>query len=100
MAAKPESALANRIKTEVLGEYPGSWIVKIHGSAFQTAGIPDLVGCIEGRFIGIEVKVPGREDTLTARQEDALRRLRRAGALAFMSSSVEHALATLSWECR
>lgn len=92
MAAKPETALTNRIRKAVLEEYPGSWLVKIHGSAYQTAGIPDLVGCINGRGVGIEVKVPGREQTLTARQAEALNEIRHAGGVAFVATEVKTAL--------
>ena len=30
---------------------------KIHGSAYQVAGIPDLLICFKGRFIGCELKL-------------------------------------------
>lgn len=29
---------------------------KIHGGGVQCSGIPDIIACINGRFIGIEVK--------------------------------------------
>lgn len=95
MAAKPESALQTRIRKALLEEFPGAWIVKVHGSAYQTAGIPDLLGCIEGRTVGIEVKLPGKENTLTARQSDALVSIRKAGGIAFVASGVHTVLRTL-----
>ena len=33
--------------------------MKIHGGPFQSAGIPDLVGCVRGLFFALEVKLPG-----------------------------------------
>ena len=38
------------------GEYPSAYLRKVHGSPFQHAGIPDIIGCIEGYFVGLEVK--------------------------------------------
>ena len=32
---------------------------KVHGNGFQRSGIPDIIACINGRFVGIEVKKPG-----------------------------------------
>lgn len=95
---QPEARLTNKIKAAIQAEYPGSWAVKVHGGPYQTAGIPDLLVCIEGRLVGFEVKVPGREKTLTPRQDATLKALRRAGALASMITSVEQALTLLREE--
>ena len=35
----------------------GAYCEKIWGGGFQSAGIPDIIGCYKGRFIGIEAKV-------------------------------------------
>ncbi len=37
-------------------KYPGAYLRKIHGNAFQHAGIPDIIGCVCGYFIALEVK--------------------------------------------
>lgn len=92
MSAKPESALQTKIRKELLEAYPGSIVWKIHGSSFQRAGIPDLVGCIDGRFFGLEVKMPGREGTLTVRQDAALRGIRAAGGVAEVVTTPAQAL--------
>lgn len=41
---------------EFLKSLPKQWHFKVFGNAFQESGIPDLVGCINGRLIGLEVK--------------------------------------------
>lgn len=52
----PETRIVKKIK-EALGEaFPGAYFRKIHGNPYQHAGIPDLVGCVQGRFVGLEVK--------------------------------------------
>lgn len=53
---KPETRLTKGI-VEALGEdFPQSFFFKVLGGAFSLAGVPDLVGCIGGRFIALEVK--------------------------------------------
>lgn len=96
MTAKPESALQSQIRREVLATYPGSVVWKIHGSAFQAAGIPDLIGCVRGHFVGLEVKMPGEEDTLTRRQASTLQRIAGAGGIDGVVTSVEDALDLLA----
>lgn len=63
------------------------------GSAHGEAGTPDLVGCIDGRAVLIEVKRPG--GTLSRIQEHRISEWRDAGALVIVAHSwreVEEAL--------
>lgn len=92
---QPEAKLTNQIKKAILAEHPGSFVVKVHGGMYQQAGLPDLLAIVEGRVFGLEVKVPGREDTLTPRQAATLAAMRKAGAKATMVSSVDRALAVI-----
>lgn len=32
------------------------WFTKIWGGGFQKAGIPDILACVNGRFVAIELK--------------------------------------------
>lgn len=71
-------------------KYPGFYF-KSHGGPYQIAGLPDLVGCHKGIFIGIEVKQPGKEDTLKPVQKLRIRQIRNAGGIAFMATTAEQA---------
>lgn len=43
----------------------GAWLLKYWGGAAYTkSGIPDLLVCSDGRFLGIEVKAPNGEPSL------------------------------------
>ena len=86
----PEAALRTKM-VKALRERGGLWVV-IHQSGTQTIGLPDILGCFEGRFFGIEVKRPGKESTLTERQRLILRRIRDAGGRSGVATTVEHAL--------
>ena len=41
----------------------GCWYFKVWGGGFQKAGIPDLICCINGHFVAIEVKGPNGKPT-------------------------------------
>lgn len=97
--APNESALVRRIVTALTREFPGIWVEKIHGSAYQTAGLPDLFVVLGGRFAGLEVKCPRpgeseehARERATLRQRVQIERLRAAGAEAAVVVSVEEAV--------
>jgi Holliday junction resolvase len=77
---------------ELRGQYKNSFWIKLHGGMFQKVGLPDIVGCCKGRFVGIEVKVPGREGTLTALQELTLKKIKKAGGYSMMATTTKEVL--------
>jgi hypothetical protein len=73
-----------------LSAYSGFWLVT-HADQFGTGGLPDIIGCVHGTFIGLEVKMPGKEHTLTKRQAHRLGQITKAGGKAAMVTSVSQA---------
>ncbi len=73
----------------------GALAIKIHGGPHQPVGLPDIVGCYEGRFFGIEMKLPGKEKTLTEKQAKKLRDIEQAGGIARVCTTVEQCLEVL-----
>lgn len=70
-----ETKFKNRVKPR-LDEIPKSFFIKIQLKALR--GIPDYIGCVNGRFVALELK---NEDTTTdSLQGWTLRKLRAAGA--------------------
>lgn len=51
-----EKALENKIKTHLKNN--NHYFIKYHGGAFTKAGVPDILACINGKFIGLEIKRP------------------------------------------
>jgi hypothetical protein len=92
MAKGPESRLQDKIRKGLAKEFAGSFWFKSHGGPMQRKGIPDLIGTVNGLFIGIEVKVPGKEDTVTKIQQATLDDITWSGGLAFMSTNLEHCI--------
>ena len=87
-----EKDIVNSIKKALTKK--GAWVVKTHGS-LHVAGLPDLIVCYEGRFIGIEVKRPETRHTVTPRQQKVLDLIEEAGGQGFVATSVEEVLANL-----
>lgn len=100
MGQGPETRLVNQIRKALDKAHPSAFIFKAAGGPYQMAGIPDLLGCITGTFIGIEVKAQRRGESRTAalnrvttRQRMTLDRITRAGGVAGVALSVDDALA-------
>lgn len=87
----PNEATLRKAIIRSLRQYSGWWVVT-HGGMYQTGGLPDIIGCYAGRFFGLEVKVPGKEHTLTERQAHTLAKIRHAGGKAKMVTSVSDAM--------
>jgi len=80
-----ETALKAKVLKWLKKEFPEGFFYKV--SEKFTAGIPDVIGCIAGRFIAIELKVKGGK--LTKLQEFTLRKLNLAGAITGVCYSLD-----------
>jgi len=82
-----EAALTKKM-VRVLRER-GAWALKTHGDARQSRGMSDILGCYRGYFFGLESKLPGKEGTLTELQAATLRKMKEAGGIARMVTTVQ-----------
>ena len=81
-------AISNYLKT-----VPNLFFWKEHGGMYGTAGIPDIIACVDGRFVAFEVKTEtGR---LSRLQEVTLGRIRDAGGKAYMVRSAAEVAAIM-----
>ena len=60
---------------------------KEHGGSYGCSGIPDIICCYKGRFLGLECKMPGGR--LTELQKRAIEKINRAGGIACRVERVE-----------
>lgn len=74
----------------------GCWAVKIAGGPRQGAGLPDIIGCYLGVFLGLEVKLPGKENTVTVLQQARLDAIEAADGVGRMVTSWEDVDAILN----
>lgn len=71
----------------------GAWVLNFHGNAVRL-GVPDIIGCLYvGRFLAIEGKQHGKR--ATPRQRAEIKRIRRAGGVAFEADSIDRVRAVL-----
>lgn len=81
MKLAQEKQFENKVKTFLSDN--GCWFLKYWGGAAYTkSGIPDILVCCKGRFMGVEVKAPnGKPSDL---QIYNLRQIDRVGGLAIL----------------
>lgn len=80
MAITPEGKVKEEIK-KVLEFHCAYWFMP-RGSTFGTAGVPDFVGCINGRFFAVEAK--SATGKLTALQKQQLAKIEDKGGKVFV----------------
>ena len=87
-----ESAIVKSILA-YLKTLPECFAWKEHGGMYGTAGIPDIIACICGKFYGFEVKTERGKPT--ALQEATMRKIQAAGGTAVVVRSVADVKAVL-----
>lgn len=76
----PEGKVKAKVK-KLLVEHGAYFFMPI-GGPFATQGIPDIICCIKGRFVGIECKANGGR--ITALQEHNLDQIQKNGGVAIL----------------
>jgi hypothetical protein len=84
-----EKQITNKILKH-LRSVPYSKWSKIHQGGMSEKGVPDIVGCFQGRYVAIEVKRPGKHPT--PMQADYLQGIKAAGGVAWCVHSVSELL--------
>lgn len=76
----PEKTFENKVKEFI--EQEGGWQVKFFANRMTKEGIPDLLTCIDGYFVAIEVKAQkGKPSKL---QIHTCKEIRKANGFAFI----------------
>lgn len=68
-------------------EGKGAYVVNVVTAS--KAGVPDLLVCYEGHFVGLEVKIPKKRSNTTALQRYNIDLINHTGGLAGVVTSVE-----------
>jgi Holliday junction resolvase len=66
---------------------PNCFAWKEHGGQYGTAGLPDIIACIGGKFVAFEVKTPVGK--LTKLQESTIAKINAAKGQAFKVTSLQ-----------
>lgn len=82
-----EKDLVSKIKKRI--KERGGLAIKYHGGMYSAAGVADVLICHRGLFAAAEVKLPGRENTLTDLQEKFLSDVGTHGGMGSVVTSIE-----------
>lgn len=86
MALTPEAKVKAKVKAWLTAR--GIWHCTPIGSQFGSAGVPDVLCCWNGRFLGIEVKAPGKRSNTSDLQRRQLAGIAAAGGIAIVVDDV------------
>lgn len=87
-----EKAVENKIKKWLKDK--GYWFFKVHGSIFQPSGIPDILACINGTFVAIEVK-RSKGGVVSPLQKAQIAKIKENGGIAGVANSLDEFLEIL-----
>ena len=85
-----EKNVENKIKKYLFSK--GIYYFKVHGSKFMVKGIPDIVCCFRGKFLGIEVKKPGHKSGQTDEQKIHENNIRKSGGVYLLVDDVQEVI--------
>lgn len=100
MASTPEGKVKQKVK-EVLKRHNIYWFCPVQ-NGMGVVGTPDFLCCVDGKFLAIETKAPGKLSSVTPNQEARMDDIRASGGLAIVvsdASAVEAAIAALKSSC-
>ena len=82
---KEESKLQRKIQDYL--KRKGCYEFKVHGSVYMKSGIPDIIACYKGKFIGIECKIG--KNKMSRSQEENRDHILEAGGIHILAYSLE-----------
>lgn len=88
--SQPEAKLSRKILDELRKN--GYFCFKVHGSEYMMAGLPDIIVCANGLFIGLETKMPQQRNNTSPRQEYVHSLIQASGGRAHVVCSPLEAL--------
>lgn len=80
-----ESVLQKKMITYI--EEQGGYVVKV--IAASKSGVPDLLICYKSKFVGIEVKAPGKLSETRPLQKYNLQQIQKSGGISASLDSLE-----------
>jgi Holliday junction resolvase len=95
MADTPEKKVKRKI-VAILKEYGAYYFYPVTGG-YGASGVPDVVACINGKFVGIEAKADMKKNKPTALQVKNLNQIKEAGGISLVidANNLDHLITTL-----
>ena len=80
----PEGVIKNRLVLFLRGLTPVPYYFFPQTGGYGRSGVPDVIGCWNGRFFAIEVKAEGKAKQTTALQDRELYLIKQSGGISFV----------------
>ena len=95
MADTPEKKVKRKI-VAILKEYGAYYFYPVTGG-FGASGVPDVIACLNGHFVGIEAKADMKKNKPTALQVKNLNQIKESGGIALVidANNLDHLVTTL-----
>jgi hypothetical protein len=75
------------------------FVFKVWGNEMQVAGLPDILGCLDGMYFGLETKLPESRDKVSPKQEFIHTQITNAGGRVAVVCSPGEALRVVqTWQ--
>ncbi len=71
-----EKQLENKIKNYL--KENDHYYVKVHGNGVGKVGVPDIIACVYGLFVGLEIKAPNGKGKVTKLQQYNLDKIKES----------------------
>ena len=91
--SQPEARLSRKIMDAIRAK--GYFCFKVHGTDTMMSGLPDIIVCADGYFIGLETKMPNKRSNTSAIQKHRHDEIRESGGAAFVVCAAVEALAVI-----
>lgn len=96
--SQPEARISRQIQEAIRAR---QWFCfKVHGSEFMMAGLPDIIACAEGLFIGLETKRSSTRGDVSPRQRYVHQQIRNAHGVVHVVCSAAEAIAVIEQALR
>lgn len=85
-----ESKLSRKIMNHLRLE--GYFCFKVHGNEHTMSGLPDIIVCVDGLFVGLETKNPGEAGDTSVAQDRVHEKIRKAHGFVSVVTSIAEAV--------
>ena len=93
MSSTPEGKVKTALIRALKQHWPNAWVFAPVQMGMGMSGVPDLLCCIDGQFIALEVKAEGGKTT--ALQDVQIERIHDAGGVAWVVTGKEQVNPTI-----
>lgn len=90
MAQQREARISKAIMEALRKD--GVFCFKVHGSALMMSGLPDIIACVDGLFVGLETKLPEKRKNTSPMQKRIHELIISAGGHAEVVCGAQEAL--------